>query len=111
MRALPAPLAAPRVSVAAVEPSLPALAQVCAWPTAVSVATANVGVPDSNAAYWIQSFKEFRMHTMKRHGTGGGIMAALALAALLSVSSAASAMECTASAASVAPSVPPGAPA
>jgi glucose dehydrogenase len=50
------------------------------------------------------------MHTMKRHGTRGGIMAALALAVLLSVRSAPSAMERTASAASVAPSVPPGAP-
>src|SRR2546421_2936653 len=55
--------------------------------------------------------KECHMHTMKRHGTRGGIMAALALAVLLSVSSAPSAMERTASAASAAPSVPPGAPA
>src|SRR5947209_8576388 len=55
--------------------------------------------------------KEFPMHTMKRHGTRGGLMAALALAVSLAVSSAPSAVERTASAASVATSVPPGAPA
>jgi hypothetical protein len=31
-------------------------AAACAWPTAVTVATDNVGAPDSNAGYWLQPF-------------------------------------------------------
>jgi hypothetical protein len=31
-------------------------APACAWPTEVSVATANVGLPDSNAVYCIKPF-------------------------------------------------------
>jgi hypothetical protein len=49
--ALLAPSSAPHVSLAAFEP-----AQTCAWPLEAGVATANVGLPDSNAAYWFQSF-------------------------------------------------------
>ena len=54
--ALVALFAAPGPSRATTAPVSPAPAPACAWPTAVTVATDNVGGPDSNAGYWLQPF-------------------------------------------------------
>jgi hypothetical protein len=37
--------------------SSPSSSQACAWPTLISVSTTNVGLPDSAASYWLDSFQ------------------------------------------------------